>query len=161
MARPFWAWRRLCLSLLFVFIHSAPTANGDKINYNLWVPTQPHSGSESNIINSDLCMYINYSVHSWADKLGLELFSLGDFITRRKEVQEVSRPIDFSHWCSLPLFVVDVWRLRRQQWRRRQRRPRLRLRLQQRRHIWVKGCLNRQLYIQNVWSTRHVWQQQQ
>uniref|UniRef100_A0A1A9VAT9 VWFA domain-containing protein n=1 Tax=Glossina austeni TaxID=7395 RepID=A0A1A9VAT9_GLOAU len=27
-------------------------------------------------------------VHSWADKLGMELFHLGDFITRRKEVQE-------------------------------------------------------------------------
>ncbi|KAH8398224.1 hypothetical protein KR222_006390, partial [Zaprionus bogoriensis] len=27
-------------------------------------------------------------VHSWADKLGLELFSLGDFITRRQDVQE-------------------------------------------------------------------------
>ncbi|XP_065360594.1 voltage-dependent calcium channel subunit alpha-2/delta-3 isoform X2 [Calliphora vicina] len=32
---------------------------------------------------------INYNlVHSWADKLGMELFHLGDFITRRKEVQE-------------------------------------------------------------------------
>ncbi|XP_061394784.1 voltage-dependent calcium channel subunit alpha-2/delta-3 [Musca vetustissima] len=32
---------------------------------------------------------INYMlVHSWADKLGMELFHLGDFITRRKEVQE-------------------------------------------------------------------------
>ncbi|KRF79596.1 voltage-dependent calcium channel subunit alpha-2/delta-3 isoform X3 [Drosophila virilis] len=62
MARPFWAWRRLCLSLLFVFINCGPAVNGEKINYNL--------------------------VHSWADKLGLELFSLGDFITRRKEVQE-------------------------------------------------------------------------
>ncbi|XP_055909802.1 voltage-dependent calcium channel subunit alpha-2/delta-3 isoform X2 [Eupeodes corollae] len=27
-------------------------------------------------------------VHSWADKIGVELFHLGDFITRRKEVQE-------------------------------------------------------------------------
>ncbi|KAI8121436.1 Voltage-dependent calcium channel subunit alpha-2/delta-3 [Lucilia cuprina] len=32
---------------------------------------------------------ISYNlVHSWADKLGMELFHLGDFITRRKEVQE-------------------------------------------------------------------------
>ncbi|XP_054735592.1 voltage-dependent calcium channel subunit alpha-2/delta-3 isoform X6 [Anastrepha obliqua] len=32
---------------------------------------------------------INYNLaHSWADKLGMELFHLGDFITRRKEVQE-------------------------------------------------------------------------
>ncbi|XP_034475779.1 voltage-dependent calcium channel subunit alpha-2/delta-3 [Drosophila innubila] len=65
MARPVWAWRRLCLSLLFVFIYCAPGVNllpGGYINYNL--------------------------VHSWADKLGLELFTLGDFITRRKEVQE-------------------------------------------------------------------------
>ncbi|KAM8713318.1 hypothetical protein ACLKA7_013609 [Drosophila subpalustris] len=65
MARPIWAWRRLCLSLLFVFIYCAPGVNllpGENINYNL--------------------------VHSWADKLGLELFTLGDFITRRKEVQE-------------------------------------------------------------------------
>lgn len=32
----------------------------------------------------------NFRVHSWADKLGIELFNLGDFITRRKEVQEVN-----------------------------------------------------------------------
>lgn len=32
---------------------------------------------------------ISIRVHSWADKLGMELFHLGDFITRRKEVQEV------------------------------------------------------------------------
>ncbi|XP_068145666.1 voltage-dependent calcium channel subunit alpha-2/delta-3 isoform X7 [Drosophila tropicalis] len=59
-------WWHLCLSLLLcVFICQAPGVNllpGEKINYNL--------------------------VHSWADKLGMELFHLGDFITRRKEVQE-------------------------------------------------------------------------
>ncbi|XP_053957095.1 voltage-dependent calcium channel subunit alpha-2/delta-3 isoform X3 [Anastrepha ludens] len=34
---------------------------------------------------------INYNLaHSWADKLGMELFHLGDFITRRKEVQEAN-----------------------------------------------------------------------
>ncbi|XP_012158021.1 voltage-dependent calcium channel subunit alpha-2/delta-3 isoform X4 [Ceratitis capitata] len=32
---------------------------------------------------------INYNLaNSWADKLGMELYHLGDFITRRKEVQE-------------------------------------------------------------------------
>lgn len=30
------------------------------------------------------------SVKSWADKLGIELWHLGNFITRRKEVQDVS-----------------------------------------------------------------------
>ncbi|XP_017839483.1 voltage-dependent calcium channel subunit alpha-2/delta-3 isoform X1 [Drosophila busckii] len=65
MALAIWAWRRLCLSLLIVFIYYAPGVSvlaAENINYNL--------------------------VHSWADKLGLELFSLGDFITRRKQVQE-------------------------------------------------------------------------
>ncbi|XP_030369817.1 voltage-dependent calcium channel subunit alpha-2/delta-3 isoform X2 [Scaptodrosophila lebanonensis] len=59
-----WAWR-LCLSVLcvlFYYPHGANLLPGEKINYNL--------------------------VHSWADKLGMELFHLGDFITRRKEVQE-------------------------------------------------------------------------
>lgn len=42
--------------------------------------TQPFSISESNEI---------YRVKSWADKLGVELWHLGDFITRRKDVQEV------------------------------------------------------------------------
>lgn len=30
-----------------------------------------------------------FRVKSWADKLGVELWHQGDFITRRKEVQEV------------------------------------------------------------------------
>ncbi|XP_060654964.1 LOW QUALITY PROTEIN: voltage-dependent calcium channel subunit alpha-2/delta-3 [Drosophila nasuta] len=65
MARLTWARSRLCLSVLLVFICWAPDVNlvaGETINYNL--------------------------VHSWADRLGLELFSLGDFITRRKELLE-------------------------------------------------------------------------
>lgn len=33
------------------------------------------------------------SIKSWADKLGVELWHLGNFITRRKEVQDVSVPI--------------------------------------------------------------------
>ncbi|XP_033151884.1 voltage-dependent calcium channel subunit alpha-2/delta-3 isoform X8 [Drosophila mauritiana] len=59
------AWWRLCLGLLSVLVCLAPCVNlqpAENINYNL--------------------------VHSWADKLGMELFHLGDFITRRKEVQE-------------------------------------------------------------------------
>ncbi|XP_016985902.1 voltage-dependent calcium channel subunit alpha-2/delta-3 isoform X8 [Drosophila rhopaloa] len=59
------AWWRLCLGLLSVLVCLAPCVNlqpAENINYNL--------------------------VHSWADKLGTELFHLGDFITRRKEVQE-------------------------------------------------------------------------
>ncbi|XP_017069113.1 voltage-dependent calcium channel subunit alpha-2/delta-3 isoform X7 [Drosophila eugracilis] len=59
------AWWRLCLGLLSVLVCFTPCVNlqsAEKINYNL--------------------------VHSWADKLGMELFHLGDFITRRKEVQE-------------------------------------------------------------------------
>ncbi|XP_017003318.1 voltage-dependent calcium channel subunit alpha-2/delta-3 isoform X6 [Drosophila takahashii] len=59
------AWWRLCLGLLSVLVCLAPCVNlqpSENINYNL--------------------------VHSWADKLGMELFHLGDFITRRKEVQE-------------------------------------------------------------------------
>lgn len=31
-----------------------------------------------------------YSVASWADKVGLDIWHLGDFITKRKEVQEVN-----------------------------------------------------------------------
>lgn len=30
-----------------------------------------------------------YRVHAWAEKLGTELWTSGDFITRRKQVQEV------------------------------------------------------------------------
>ncbi|XP_016957389.1 voltage-dependent calcium channel subunit alpha-2/delta-3 isoform X4 [Drosophila biarmipes] len=59
------AWWRLCLGLLTILVCLAPCVNlqpAENINYNL--------------------------VHSWADKLGMELFHLGDFITRRKEVQE-------------------------------------------------------------------------
>ncbi|XP_017029919.1 voltage-dependent calcium channel subunit alpha-2/delta-3 isoform X5 [Drosophila kikkawai] len=60
----FLACWRLCLGLLSVLVCLAPCVNlqpAENINYNL--------------------------VHSWADKLGTELFHLGDFITRRKEVQ--------------------------------------------------------------------------
>lgn len=39
--------------------------------------------------------YTFFRVKSWADKLGVELWHLGDFITRRKEVQDVSLPISF------------------------------------------------------------------
>ncbi|KAH8402487.1 hypothetical protein KR009_012344 [Drosophila setifemur] len=59
------AWWRLSLGLLSALVCLAPCVNlqpAENINYNL--------------------------VHSWADKLGMELFHLGDFITRRKEVQE-------------------------------------------------------------------------
>uniref|UniRef100_A0A1A9WG46 VWFA domain-containing protein n=1 Tax=Glossina brevipalpis TaxID=37001 RepID=A0A1A9WG46_9MUSC len=35
-----------------------------------------------------MSLFLITCVHSWADKLGMELFHLGDFITRRKEVQE-------------------------------------------------------------------------
>lgn len=35
-------------------------------------------------------MCVLHSVKSWSDKLGFELWHLGNFITRRKEVQEVS-----------------------------------------------------------------------
>lgn len=37
-----------------------------------------------------LCVCVSNRVKSWADKLGVELWHLGDFITRRKEVQDVS-----------------------------------------------------------------------
>lgn len=33
---------------------------------------------------------VTHSVKAWADKLGIELWHLGNFITRRKEVQDVS-----------------------------------------------------------------------
>ncbi|KPU77119.1 uncharacterized protein Dana_GF13711, isoform D [Drosophila ananassae] len=58
-------WWRLCLGLFSIVVWLVPCVNlqpAENINYNL--------------------------VHSWADKLGMELFHLGDFITRRKEVQE-------------------------------------------------------------------------
>nr|XP_017106912.1 voltage-dependent calcium channel subunit alpha-2/delta-3 isoform X8 [Drosophila bipectinata] len=58
-------WWRLCMGLLSIVVWLVPCVNlqpAENINYNL--------------------------VHSWADKLGMELFHLGDFITRRKEVQE-------------------------------------------------------------------------
>lgn len=40
----------------------------------------------------DIFSFRNFlcSVKSWADKLGIELWHLGNFITRRKEVQDVS-----------------------------------------------------------------------
>ncbi|XP_054084709.1 voltage-dependent calcium channel subunit alpha-2/delta-3 isoform X3 [Zeugodacus cucurbitae] len=56
---------RIYYTLICFFVFYSNGANfvpGEKINYNL--------------------------VNSWADKLGMELFHLGDFITRRKEVQE-------------------------------------------------------------------------
>ncbi|XP_017051187.1 voltage-dependent calcium channel subunit alpha-2/delta-3 isoform X6 [Drosophila ficusphila] len=59
------SWWRLYLGQLAILVCLAPYVNlqpAENINYNL--------------------------VHSWADKLGMELFHLGDFITRRKEVQE-------------------------------------------------------------------------
>lgn len=39
---------------------------------------------------------------SWADKLGVELFNLGDVITRRDKVQDVS----------VPLGILPIYRFR-------------------------------------------------
>ncbi|XP_055843710.1 voltage-dependent calcium channel subunit alpha-2/delta-3 isoform X3 [Episyrphus balteatus] len=52
----------ILLSFLGLFPSGADFSPGENIRYNI--------------------------VHSWADKIGVELFHLGDFITRRKEVQE-------------------------------------------------------------------------
>ncbi|XP_067644744.1 voltage-dependent calcium channel subunit alpha-2/delta-3 isoform X7 [Eurosta solidaginis] len=59
-----WVTRTHYLLICFFLLYpnGANFVPGEKINYNL--------------------------VHSWADKLGMELYHLGDFITRRKEVQE-------------------------------------------------------------------------
>jgi len=96
------AWWRLCLGLLSVLVCLAPCVNlqpAENINYNLWV--FPDIGHFPWIFRLSRLTppFSTSSVHSWADKLGMELFHLGDFITRRKEVQEVSyreHIIDFS-----------------------------------------------------------------
>lgn len=36
-----------------------------------------------------------FSVRSWADKLGIELWHIGDFITRRRDVEDVCETISF------------------------------------------------------------------
>lgn len=43
----------------------------------------------ANEIQFSLSLFIILRVNSWADKIGIDIWHLGDFITKRKDVQEV------------------------------------------------------------------------
>lgn len=46
-------------------------------------------------------------IRSWAEKLGVELWHAGDYITRRKSVQDVSRRHTHIH-SSMAIIVSDT-----------------------------------------------------
>lgn len=56
------------------------------------------------LIYSNQIFVYNYRVKSWADKLGTELASLGYFITRTKEVEEVRFDIKFNFCRATSIF---------------------------------------------------------
>lgn len=99
-------WHWMIVKILYRFLLIYPSdlllqVQADKINYNVLVSFHEDTihillllfvvvvVMQFNFYFIFYVLLFNCRVHSWADKLGMELFHLGDFITRRKEVQEV------------------------------------------------------------------------